>query len=109
MSKIRIQFNKQMREKVALNLKQSTTRKYRAGKIGDNFFIGMTEFILLDVMETKLAIVARDFYAEEGFSWPQEFVKFWMQIYHLKDWNPDETVYIHWFAELPKRGVKQES
>ncbi len=100
MTKIIIPFKKWNREKVALNLIRCTTRTHRAGKPGDNFFIGATEFVLTDVLETTLRIVARDFWQEEGAESPEEFIKVWVGLHPINKWKPEQKVYLHWFAEL---------
>ena len=109
MTKIILPFNKWSRQKLALKLKQCTTRTHRAGKAGDNFFVGMTEFILTAVMETTLAIVARDFYKEEGCDSPEEFMKVWCELHPINKWKPEQRVFLHWFAELRTTRQEQES
>lgn len=100
MSKIKIPFNEWSRDKLKRKIKESTCRTYRMGKHGDFFTVGITQFVLEDVLSCKLWIVAEQFFKEEGCKSKEEFIQVWESLHPHAGYQPNQNVYLHFFKEV---------
>lgn len=97
MELIDLSFHPLMSEAVLSGMKSCTTRYKRKGAIGDCFWIGEHLFRIIEVSECVISEVAGRFFRMEGFCSEKEFTTFWTGLYD-DQWNPDETVFTHFFA-----------
>jgi len=101
MTMIIIPFRKDMRDKVLAGEKIATTRKTKYGFPGDTFMVGKVMCRITEVKKLKLVSVAKDWFKEEGFKTPEEFVEVWVDIHPRIGYSPDRIVFLHLF-ELVK-------
>ncbi len=97
MTEIIIPFRKDMRDKVLAGEKIATTRKTKYGFPGDTFKVGRVTCRLTEVRKLKLVSVAKDWFKEEGFKSPEEFVETWVDIHPRIGYSPDRIVFLHLF------------
>ena len=82
------------------SLKVATTRTKPYGRVGDCFLAFGTQFIITNVIETTLEIVAFDYHRAEGFNSVEGFIKCWEAIHPVKGWQPGQNVYLHLFEKV---------
>ena len=102
MTEIIMPFRKDMRDKVLAGEKIATTRKTKYGFAGDTFMVGKAMCRLTEVKKIRLYAVAKEWFKEEGFKSPEEFVEVWVDIHPRIGYNPDRVVFLHLF-ELVKK------
>ena len=84
--------------------KTATSRTKRFGIPGDTFSVSGQLFRILKVRTEKLSIVARKYWAKEGFGSPQEFIATWERIHPRKGWDPEQVVFLHEFEMVKNDG-----
>lgn len=92
-----IPFDPEMAKAALEGRKCCTSRSKAYGKPGDSFPIDGTLFVLEDVSKRLLEDVAFQLYREEGFATPQGFIDTWDRLHPGKGFQPEKTVYTHWF------------
>lgn len=92
-----IPFQEQWRDKILKGEKTCTTRTKAYGKKGDGFFAFDKAFVLRQVEEMTLDMVANLLYHAEGCSEPGAFVGVWNILHPNKGYIPNQRVYVHWF------------
>jgi hypothetical protein len=109
MPEIEIPFSHEMAIAALDGRKIATTRSEKKGEIGDIFdiidprdtdiFITGGRFRLIDVRQTTLLDVARNFYRLEGFDSPEAFEKGWRAL-HRGHFTLDKDYWIHFFGRM---------
>jgi hypothetical protein len=94
-----IPFRKDMRDKVFAGEKTATTRKTKYGFVGDTFMVGTVMCRITEVRKLMLVRVAFDWFKEEGFSSPEEFVETWVDMHPRIGYTPSRPVFLHLFVK----------
>ena len=96
-----IPFNIRFKESMLNGRKKWTSRSRQYGRIGSTFQAFDRTFTITDIIRLYLSNVANDYYYEEGFDSPQEFIAFWKIIHPRKGYEPDQVIYAHEFKLNP--------
>lgn len=107
MAEINIPYNTWSKNKIYQNIKTATTRTKKYGKKGDVFIVDSVKYIITDYLKTKLEIVSSDFFREEGAGSPEEFIEVWNSMHPVKKFDPQQTVWIHFFEEQKTENKKK--
>lgn len=99
MTEINIPFNEWSINRIKQGIKTATTRTKKYGKQGDIFTVGSEKYIISGYLKTSLGIVIGYLYREEGAASPTEFIAVWNSIYPKKNFDPEQTVWIHFFQK----------
>ena len=78
-------------------LNTATTRTKPMGDPRDYFIAFGKEFHIHGVINMDLFHVALEYFKQEGFKTPEEFIKIWDKIHPKKKYDPNQHVYIHLF------------
>ena len=108
-NKINLPFRKEFRDKILSGQKTCTSRTKQYGKFGDTFEAFGAEFTITHLERANkygytLFDIAHYHYREEGFDTPEEFIECWKKIHPRKGYDPDQTVYVHFFKRLDNGG-----
>ena len=99
---IKIPFMDEFRQPMILGKKTVTSRNKKYGEPKDTFKNWGIEFRLEWIDYLPLAIVASNYYREEGFNHPDDFVECWGKLHPRKGFIPDHKVYMHKFKRLSR-------
>ena len=94
---VKIPFLPEFEYRMINKLKTATTRTKSMGDPRDYFVAFGKEFQIHGIINMDLFSVAKDYYKQEGFEKPGEFVQKWNKIHPRKRFNPDQRVYVHLF------------
>lgn len=95
-----VSFPAALREAILDGTKLVSSRPLPFGEVGDHFTVFGHEFVLLEVKELSLSLVAAYLYRVEGYTSELEFVESWLRLYPEIGYHPDQTVYVHMFAKV---------
>lgn len=98
--KVFIPFKERFKEDMLQDKKTCTSCTKKYGMPGDTFEIFGAKFYIYFLILIPLRVVAADFYKAEGFQSPQEFIKTWCTIHPVKDYDPEQKVYVHEFKRI---------
>lgn len=107
MSQIPLAFAPEMEAAILEGRKCCTCRHTAHGKPGDTFVIRDTLYRIVDIRPGGLNAVTRFYFRSEGFTNPIAFCQFWEKTYR-RPYNPEEQVYIHFFAAVIDPRCDQE-
>jgi uncharacterized protein YqfB (UPF0267 family) len=102
MTEVRIPFLPKFREPMLADIKTVTSRTKTYGRTGDTFPAFGATFEILDVLTVLLGEVAEEWYKEEGFKTPEEFIQCWWEIHPKKGYDPEQPVRLHIFKRNAK-------
>jgi hypothetical protein len=93
-------FQVEFKDRMLSGKKTSTTRPRRYGRPGDWFRAFGAIFILTEVYQAHLNVVAFTCYGEEGFNSSDEFRTCWNKLHPNVTFEerPNRTVYLHRFT-----------
>ena len=94
---ITIPFQDKWKDKILKGEKVCTTRTKVYGKKGDGFILYDKTWVLRQVEEVTLDMVACLLYKAEGCSNAGEFVGVWNTLHPIKGYRPSQRVFLHWF------------
>ena len=94
--KVKIPFKAEFKDRILSGRKTCTSRTKKYGEVGDTFDAFGAEFILDKVLRVNLNFVAYNFYKEEGFEAPAQFIVCWNKI-HPNLWDNQLLVWVHFF------------
>lgn len=97
---VKIPFHDEFRYRLLTGLKTATTRTRKFGNPGDTFPAYGTTFKIIMVIICNLSLVKLDYYRQEGFGAPAEFVECWKDIHPRNGWIPSQVVYLHLFERI---------
>ena len=100
MSKIRIPFLPEWKDKMLGGVKTCTCRSEAYGQPGDRFTIFGATFELVAVWQTTLEDVATNYYRQEGCNSPHEFVGIWNKIHKRRGFIPTDVKWLHKFKRI---------
>ena len=102
MAQIDIRFTPEMEKLVISGGKICTTRLHQKGDVGDVFVTGGSVFRLVYIGFYSLSYIASDFYLFEGFSCPDDFIRFWDSLSGYPAFSDAKDVLfpVHFFARL---------
>lgn len=105
---VKIPFQLEFKEPMLSGKKTMTTRPKKYGQPGDWFKAFGATFLLTEVYQVHLNLVAFTCYNEEGFNSPQEFRECWDKLHpHVTfEEKPNRPVYLHRFVQRPQKGAK---
>jgi hypothetical protein len=90
-------FSAEFKEVMLNGKKTKTSRNKKYGEAGDTFKAFKKKFTLVEVKKEMLEDIAENYFREEGFETPEEFIKKWKELHTRKGWIPDQLVYVHEF------------
>lgn len=93
----RFPFNLEFEQKMMNGKKTKTSRNKKYGNAGDTFTAFGVEFEIVDVKKETLKKVAEEYYKDEGFDMPGDFIEKWDQLHPRKGWHPEKYVFVHTF------------
>lgn len=102
LTEIIMPFRKSDRDKILAGVKTATTRKTKYGFADDTFMVGEAECRITEVHRLSLISVAKDWFREEGFRTPEDFVESWLVNHPRIGYSPGRMVFVHVF-ELVKK------
>ena len=77
-----------------------TSRSKQYGVPGDTFEAFDCQFILTDVRDEALGVVATEFFHEEGCDSKEEFIAIWNSIHPRVGYSDSQRVYLHEFHRV---------
>ena len=98
---IEIPFQPSMKKEILIGKKKCTSRNKKYGNPTDYFIIENNVYQLTLVLQCTLEEVANEYYKEEGFESPENFIIMWNKLHPILGYVPTKKVYTHWF-ELKK-------
>ena len=95
-----IPFRPAFKTRMLNRIKTVTSRTKQYGKRGDTFEIFGARFTIKEILPITLEQVAKEYFAEEGFDSPTEFIKCWNEIHPNKGYVPSQRVFLHKFIKF---------
>lgn len=77
-----------------------TTRSKKYGNKGDRFEAFGHIFEITCVKKLPISLIVNEFYEEEGFESPDEFIRVWEQIHPKVGYQPEREYYLHLFKKV---------
>lgn len=99
MTMIIMPFTKASRDKIKAGEKTATTRKTKYGFVGDTFMVAGVMYRITEVKKLMLVRVAFDWFKEEGFGSPEDFVEAWVSLHPRIGYTPGRVVFLHLFVK----------
>lgn len=93
--KVIIPHQPEMRKAILAGRKTATSRTKQYGSPGDYFMLKGRVFIILEVLRLPLDIVMQDYYLQEGFESPLDFMEIWKKLHPKANHRPKQKVYVH--------------
>ena len=94
-----VTFQESFRNAILSSTKLATTRPQRLGEVGSRFVAFGQKFVIVNVEELPLGLVAAFLYRAEGFETREAFIDFWCQLCPDMDYRPDQIVCFHLFMK----------
>lgn len=95
-----IPFRPEFKDRMLNRAKTTTCRTKQYGKRGDTFEIFGARFTIKEILPITLEQVAKEYFVEEGFGNPIEFIQCWNEIHPNKGYVPSQRVFLHKFTKL---------
>jgi hypothetical protein len=99
MTMVIMPFTKASRDKIKAGTKTATARKTKYGFADDTFMVGGVMYRITEVKKLMLVRVAFDWFKEEGFGSPEEFVEAWVYLHPRIGYTPGRVVFLHLFVK----------
>lgn len=80
--------------------KTKTARTKRCGTPGDTFEAFGAEFMLDEVKDEALGVVATEFYKQEGCDSKLEFIAIWNSLHQRLGYSESQRVWLHTFHRV---------
>lgn len=99
MTMVVMPFTKDSRDKIKAGTKTATARKTKYGFAGDMFMVAGVLYRITEVQKLMLVRVAFDWFKEEGFGSPEDFVESWVSLHPRIGYTPGRVVFLHLFVK----------
>ncbi len=96
---IRVPFVAPMISAIIEGRKSCTSRTYRLCDVDDFFYIRGKCYVIVSIVKMLLGEVAEKYYKKEGVSSIEDFISLWNHIYPMKEYDPKQMVFVHFFKE----------
>jgi len=80
--------------------KTCATRYRKLGSRGDYFKAFGGLFVIEDIQRVYLYRVSRNYYHQEGFDSPGDFIACWKRTHPTRGYQPNSVVYLHKFGRV---------
>lgn len=89
--------------RLIMNGKKTTiARNIRHGFVGDRFRVGNHWYEITKIEKMTVKDVCERHFKTEGRKDPDEFKRTWTMNHHTSQWNPDGTIYLHYFKKVER-------
>lgn len=93
----RLPFDERFHDAIRAGRKRMTVRTRRFGRPGDVLSTEVGRVELEAVEPIALGVAVEQFFADDGFSSPDDFKSFWNALHPRTGYRPERRVYLHRF------------